>query len=255
MPIKNYIAREEQKIWQYIKDKDIIDNELIKLICPDLSQGKRNKILHRLYRKDFLKRLRKDIYYNPEKLKNFYKLALKVREGYIGLNSALRFYNLIEYEDFTIFVMTKNFKGKIDLEEKYTIEFIPLKNLFIGFEKKGDFYISSIEKTLFDCFLKPKFIGFTNITKALYDAKIDWNRFISFFKLTQNNSLHQRTGYILELMKKNTKLKIPSFVFELLIKKVKNPVKLMPINLKSTFNKKWKIQDNIGKEKILSWWY
>ena len=46
------------------------------------------------------------------------------------------------------------------------------------FEKKEGIYISSIEKTLFDCFLKPRFIGFTNITKALYDTKIEWDKFI-----------------------------------------------------------------------------
>ena len=252
----NYITREEQKIWEYIKNKDIIDNEIIKQIFPEMPRNKRNKLLHNLYKKGYIKRARKDLYYNPDELKNFHKLALKIRNGYIGLSSALRYYNLIEYEDFTIFIITKNFQKKISLKgTKYSIEFIPLKNLFAGFEKKDNIYISSIEKTIFDCFLKPKNIGFTNITKALYDAKINWNKFINFFKLTKNNSLFQRTGYILELMKKETKLKIPAFVFEFLLKKVKNPVKLMPINAKSKFNKKWKIQDNLGEKNILSWWH
>ena len=152
--------------------------------------------------------------------------------------------------------MTKNFRKNISIEgTKYEIQFIPLKGLFTGFGKKDDLYISSIEKTFFDCFLKPRFVGFANITKALYEAKIDWNKFIGFFRLTKNSSLCQRTGYILELMKKNAKFKIPPFVFEFLLKKVKNPVKLMPIKDKSAFNKKWKIQDNLGKENILSWWY
>ncbi len=253
---EHYLTREEQKIWRYIKDKEIVDNELVKQIFPDVSKNKRNKILHSLYKKGYLRRARKDLYYNPEELESFYKLALDIREGYIGLSSALRYYNLIEYEDFTIFVMTGYFQKKIDLKgTQYTIEFIPLKNLFTGFERKEDIYISSIEKTLFDCFLKPRFIGFTNITKALYDAKLDWNKFIRFFKLIKNASLCQRTGYILELMKKKTKLKIPPFVFKFLLKKVKNPVKLAPIIAKSKFNKKWKIQDNIGEENILSWWY
>ena len=57
------------------------------------------------------------------------------------------------------------------------------------------------------------------------------------------------------MMKKKTKIKIPYFVFEFLLKKVKNPVKLMPVNTKSIFNKKWKVQDNIGEKNILAWWY
>ncbi|MEK6952807.1 MAG: hypothetical protein AABX29_07370 [Nanoarchaeota archaeon] len=253
---KNYLTQEEQEIWEYIKDKEIVDNELVKQIFPDLSENKRNKVLHNIYRKGFLKRARKDLYYNPKELKSFYKLALKIKEGYVGLSSALRYYNLLEYEDFTMFIMTKDFQKKINLiGTQYVVQFIPLKSLFIGFNKKDDIYIPSIEKTLFDCFLKPKFVGFTNITKALYDARIDWNKFIAFFKMTKNNSLYQRTGYILELMKKKTKFKVPPFVFEFLFKKVKNPVKLIPIMTKSKFNKKWKIQDNVGEKNILSWWY
>lgn len=256
MDKKNYISKEEQRVWEYIKDKEMVDNELVTRIFPDMHANKRNKILHKLYKKGYLKRARKDLYYNAEKLKSFYKLALTIRTGYIGLSSALRYYNLIEYEDFTIFVITKDFQKKMPLKgTSYDIQFIPLKNLFSGFEKKDDVYISSIEKTIFDCFLKPRFIGFTNITKAVYDAKIDWKKFVGFFKVTENNSLYQRTGYILELMKRKTKLKVPSSVLEFLQTRVKNPVKLMPVKGKSRFNRKWKIQDNLGEKNILSWWY
>ncbi|MBI1936389.1 hypothetical protein HYS31_08205 [Candidatus Woesearchaeota archaeon] len=253
---KNYLSREEYGIWRYIKDNEIIDSELIKQIFPEMPENKKNKILHSLYKKGYINRARKDLYYNPVKLKNFYKLALRVKEGYIGLGSALRCYNLLEYEDFTIFVITKNFRKKIALKgTAYEIQYIPLEKFFCGFGKRDDLHISSIEKTFFDCFLKPRFIGFTDVTKTLYGAKIDWDKFLSFFKLTHNNSLCQRTGYVLELMKKNTGSKIPSFVFEYLLKSIKNPVKLMPLKGKSTFNRKWKVQDNIGKENILSWWH
>ena len=256
MAKKNYLTNEEQEVWGYIHDKEIIDNELIRQIFPEIKGNKRNKILHNLFKKGYIKRARKDLYYNPKNLTIFYKLALKFKEGYIGLSSAIRYYNLLDYEDFTIFVITKNFQKKIDLKDtKYSIQFIPLSNLFTGFEKKNEFYISTIEKTLFDCLLKPNSIGFTNITKAFYDAKVDWNKLIRFFTLTNNNSLCQRTGYILELMKVKTKLKVPEFVFKYLLKKVKYPVKLIPIDSPSHFNTKWKIEDNLGENKILSWWH
>lgn len=255
--LNEHTTREEQRVWEYVKDKEIVDNELVKQIYPEFSENKRNKILCSLHKKGFLGRARKDLYYNPKELKSFYKVAFMINEGYLGLSSALRYYNLIEYEDFTIFVMTKGFQKKMDLKgTQYEIMFIPLKHLFMGFEKKDDMYISSIEKTLFDCFLKPNYIGFSNITKAIYEADtINWKKFIGFFKTANNNSLCQRTGYILELMKKETKLKVPNFVIEFLSKKVKNPVKLTPKKGRSTFIKKWGIQYNLGEKNILSWWY
>ncbi len=252
---KNYLTREEQNVWEYLKDKEIIDNELFKQIFPEIKENKRNKLLHNLYKKGYLNKARKDLYYNPKKLKDFHKLALEYKEGYIALSSALRHYNLIDYEDFTIFIATKNFQKKVSLKgTEYSLCFIPLHDLYTGFIKTGDIYISTIEKTIFDCLLKPNLIGFQNITKAIYDAKIDWNKFIKFFKMTKNNALNQRTGYILELLKNKTKLKIPEFVIYYLTKSVKSPVKLTQLKSKSIYNNKWKIQDNLGKENILSWW-
>lgn len=252
---KNYISRGEAEIWQYISDKEIIDNKLIKDIFPEIAETRINKALSSLCRKGYIQRARRSLYYNSLLLKSPYHLALMLHEGYIGLSSALRQYNLTEYEDFTIFVITKTFRKNIRLKgTKYEVIFLPFGKLFTGFEKRGNFYISSIEKTLFDCFLKPGHIGYQNLAKAIYDAKIDWNKFIGFFKLANNSSLCQRAGYILEMMKKETRLKIPFFVFEYLLQKVKNPVKLTSVKGKSKFNKKWKVQDNVGKENILSWW-
>lgn len=252
---KNYISRGEAEIWQYISDKEIIGNKLIKDIFPDITEIRINKALSSLCRKGYIRRARRSLYYNPLLLKSPYRLALMLHEGYIGLSSALREYNLTEYEDFTIFVITKTFRKKIQLKgTKYEVIFLPFGKLFTGFERRGSFYISSIEKTLFDCFLKPGHIGYSSLSKAVYDAKIDWNKFIGFFTLASNSSLCQRTGYMLEMMKKETKLNIPSFVFECLLQKVKNPVRLTSVKGKTLFSKKWKVQDNVGKENILSWW-
>ena len=256
MAKKDYQTKQEQAIWQYIQDKDIVDNELLGDIFPDLSKNKRNKILHGLYRKGYLRRVRRGLYYNSEKIGDFYKLAIIIHAGYVGLNSALRYYNLIDYEDFTIFVMTKSFQRKISLKgTNYYIHYVPLKDMFIGFEKKDDIYISSIEKTIFDCFLKPREVGYSNLTKAIYSSNIKWDKFIGFYKRIKNNALYQRTGYILELMKKNIGINLPTNVMEFLQKGVKCPVRLTPNKSKSKFNIKWKIQDNLGEKNIFSWWY
>ncbi|MFH1055931.1 MAG: hypothetical protein V1744_07570 [Candidatus Altiarchaeota archaeon] len=252
---KNYMTWSEQEIWEHIKDKEIIDHELVKQIFPEMTENKTNKLLHNLYAKRYLSRARKDLYYNPQKLGAYNKLAFRINEGYLGLNSALRYHNLIEYEDFTIFVMTRDYRKNVTLNgTQYDIKFIPLNNLFSGFERKDDIYVSSVEKTIFDCFLKPGYVGFDNITKAVYDATMDWDKFIGFFKLSDNSALCQRTGYVLELMEGVTSINIPARVLEHLSERVKTRVKLTPSGGKTTFNRRWMMQDNIGEKNILSWW-
>ncbi len=245
----NYLSRREQEIWDLVKDKEILDKELLEQIFPEYLP---NKVLFNLAKKGFLKRAQRSLYYNPLKLSDFNLLALKIRSGYIGLSSALKYYGLLDYEDFTITIITKRFQKKRILSgTKYTLNYVPLKDLFKDYEKKENIYVSSLEKTFFDCFLKPKDVGYTDLTKALYRARIDWQKFLSFYE-TANNSICQRTGYVLDMMKK-THFKVPAFVLDFLQKRVKSPVKLG--KGKSTYNPKWKIEDSIGEKNILSWWY
>lgn len=252
---KNYISREEHEIWQYIGEKEIIDAGLVSDIFPEMQESKRDKVLYGLHRKGYLRRARKGLYYNPERLRDFHTLALRIKGGYIGLSSALRHYNLIDYEDFTIFVMTRNFRKRVSLEgTQYEIRFIPLGKLFAGFGMADGLRVSSLEKTLFDCLLKPGLVGFASITKAFHSSKPDWRRFIGFFRLADNSALCQRTGYLLDMTRRVAGMRVPPFVFGYLRTKVKNPARLAPGKGKSVFDSTWKIQDNVGEETILSWW-
>ncbi len=254
---KNYLSRGEQRIWEYLKDKEIIDTELVTAIFPELTSHQRNQLLHNLAQKDYLRRARRNLYYNPATITDFHHLALQIHPGYIALSSALRYYHLLEYEDFTIFIITRSFRKKIDLRgTKYTLQYIPFGKLYTGYEQKDNVYISTLEKTLFDCLKKPGLPGFSVITKAFYDTKnINWPIFLSFFKPIKTPALYQRTGYLLELLQQETKMRIPNEVFRFFLSKVKNPIKLSAGKGSTKYNSKWKIQDNVGKEKIVGWWY
>jgi len=248
----NYLTRQEQWIWEHIKEMEYADNQLIKDLFPELNNNSRNKILHNLNKKGFIQRARKDLYYNPKKINGFHELALKIHEGYIGLSSALREYNLIEYEDFTIFVITKNFRKKIQLKRtQYEIEYIPFKKLFTGYKKQNNIYISDIEKTIFDCFLKSNKMGYPNLIKAIIDADIDWNKFISYCSLKKNKAIHQKMGYVLDLINSRHKKIIPKFVFDYFQKDIKFPIKLINSRGKTIFNQKWKIEDNINMRAVV----
>ena len=252
---KNYLTKEEQRLWACIGGKGIVDSELARMAFPDMLENKRDKMMHSLQAKGYLRRAKKGLYYNPEVSDSFYRIALRMRPGYIGFASALKLHNLLDYEDFTIFVATRGYSGAAPIgESQYSAKFIPLGQLFTGFEEIGGIMASSVEKTLFDCLLKPGLMGFPAITKALYDARMDWKAFLGFFKLTDNSSMCQRTGYILKLMEEEAKLKVPDFVFAELQKRVGGPARLAPSGGRSSFDKEWQIQDNIGRENILSWW-
>ncbi|MBI2138818.1 hypothetical protein HYU13_04465 [Candidatus Woesearchaeota archaeon] len=251
---KNYLTYEEQKLWEYLGNKQVIADGLVNMVFPEMKSAKKNNLLHALYRKGYLRRIKKGSYFNPGMLDSLYLVALAYHEGYIGLSSALKQYNLLEYEDFTIYIMTSNFRKDVAIEgTKYQLKFIPLNRLYAGFYQKSGLWISTVEKTLFDCLLKPKYVGLQNITKALYDADIGWKAFVQLFSLTKSSAVSQRAGYLLELLSRRTGKKVPPFVFSALLRRVKSQVKLTSIPGKSRYSRKWKIEDNVGEEALLGW--
>ena len=114
MEKNNYLTRREQLVFDIIKDTDIISIQEIEDIFGELSQNMRYKILSSLNLKGYLYRLEKGLYLVqkiPSKepiVENPYRIALGIFKGYIAFSSALRLYDLIEYEPFTIFVVMPN---------------------------------------------------------------------------------------------------------------------------------------------------
>ncbi len=120
----------------------------------------------------------------------------------------------MEYEPFTIFFAT-NYKSRTFSIAQYTFKIINIANKAEGITKIDNYILSNLEKTFFDCFYKPNYVGgYQNILKAMYDAKLNWKSFLDYFKKFASTSLSQRTGYILELMSEKTNYKIPSFALE-----------------------------------------
>lgn len=250
-----YLTKSEQEIFNLISKVDIITNEQIKDLFLDLDPKKINKICSNLRKKGYLHRIKKGIYLIQKGLEDPFTLAFMLYKGYIGFSSALKIYNLIEYEPFTIFIVTKNKSCKRKIGQ-YTFRYVSMGEKAIGMTLFNSWYVSNLEKTFFDCFYKPHYAGgYSEVTKALYLKKeIDWNMFLYFFKRFATNSLCQRTGYVLDLLENETGL-IPPEVIEYFKKRIKTRTKLVPtLRTKGKFIKEWNIVDNIGKENILSWW-
>lgn len=255
-----YLARREQKVFGAIKSADIITTEEIRGMFPEIGQ-QINKICSGLSKKGYLYRLKKETYLVQESpkekpaIKNPYKVALALFKGYVGFSSALRIYNLLDYEPFTIFVVTREKSASKKIGE-YVFRAVSSGGATKGIAFRDGIYVSSLAKTFFDCFYKPQYGGgYSSITKALNEADIGWKEFIKYFE-PASSSLCQRTGYVLESLKEETDKKIPVFVMDFLRKRIKNNTRLVPSGAsRGKYIRKWMLLDNLGKENMFSWWH
>lgn len=247
-------------IFNAISSADIVNSNEIKDIFPGLKPYQVNKVCSSLSLKGYLHRLKKGVYLVQKKpsdipvIKSAYKIALALFKGYIGFSSALRLYDLIDYEPFTIFVVTGN-RSMEKIIGEYTLKYVAMGDKATGMTYYNGVYVSTTAKTFFDCFYKPQYGGgYSTITKALYDADIDWNEFLGYFGLA-SNSLCQRTGYVLDLLGDATSV-VPTDVLDYFKNRIKNNTRLLPSgSSKGKYIKEWMLLDNLGKENILSWWY
>lgn len=251
-----YLSHKEQEVFNIIKNKDIISGGEIKNLFPKMKA--KNKLIHILIKKGYLYKLKRENYLVCENktliIKDPFKIANFLFEGYLAFSSALKVYGLLDYEPFTIFVITTN-KSKTITIKNYEFKSVAFGRKAVGQTFYKNLYISTIEKTFFDCFCKPSFCSYSETTKALFQTKINWKEFLKYFQMFASSSLCQRTGYVLETMKKETKYKIPKYVIEFFRLKIKTKTRLLP-NFKTSgkFIKEWMVQDNLGKKNFLSWW-
>lgn len=256
-----YLTKTEQKIFNVIKHAKTVTAKEVTGLFPELNKEMIYKVLSSLKKKGYLYRIKNGLYLIqqiPTKepiIENPYKIALAIFPGYIAFSPALRLYNLIEYEPFTIFVATPRKSGKIEIGN-YTIQAVALGKKATGITLYNGVYTSTLAKTFFDCFYKPQYCGgYETITKALYEAKnIDWREFLNYFEQFASSSLCQRTGYILELMNRELNFGIPKEVLGFFKSRVKTKTKLVPtLPSRGKFIREWKLLDNLGKDKILGW--
>jgi predicted transcriptional regulator of viral defense system len=257
---KNYLSKEEQIIFTILNKTDIIDNEQIKEIFPHYPSQKINKLCHNLISKGYLHPIKKGIYIINDTsnkkpiISNPFKLAHYINKGYIGFSSALRIYDLISYEPFTIFTITKNKSNELTIGN-YLFKTVSMGKKATGTTYYKNVYTSTIEKTIFDCFYKPQYAGgYRELTKALTNIKkINWDHVLFYFNNYASSSLFQRTGYILELLKEEENIHPPKHILKEFKKHIKNTTKLIPSrDSKGKYIKQWKLLDNLGKKTILS---
>ena len=116
-----YATPVEQKIMSAISSREVVTAEEIKDLLPDLSPETVDWWCHQLSKKGYLSRLKKGTYIVMDKpsgspvIKNPFTIALALFSGYIGFSSALYIYGRLDYEPFTVFVVTKNRSKEVSI--------------------------------------------------------------------------------------------------------------------------------------------
>lgn len=260
MDKKNYLTGEEQNIFSTIKKTDILDNEFIKEIFPNYPSQKINKICHKLIRKGYLYPIKRGAYIVNETpsekpiINNPFKIAAHINKGYIGFSSALRLYNLISYEPFTIFIVTPKKSQELKIGN-YIFKTVSMGKKATGTTYYENIYTSTIEKTFFDCFYKPQYAGgYREIIKALSLTKtIKWDELLNYFERFASDALFQRSGYILELLIQKKQINPPKYFIKKFKSHIRNTTKLIPTKkTRGKYIRQWKLVDNIGKTTLLS---
>jgi predicted transcriptional regulator of viral defense system len=258
------LSRSETGIFQTLKKAPdgIISHEEIKGLFPEIKPGSLNHLLSSLSKKGFLYPLKKGLYLVQEEPSNKplindpLVIGSRIFSGYLGFSSALRLYDLLDYEPFTVFVVSARRSILIQVGE-YSFKCVYMGEKAVGQTLYKGLYVSTKAKTFFDCFLKPQYAGgYSNVAQALYLNKgIDWEEFRKYYESYASSSLMQRTGYVLELLKEETGKNIPEKVISFLGSNAGDKTRLIPnIKAKGVYAADWRLTDNEGKEKIMSWW-
>lgn len=189
---------------------DIFTLEGIKKRLGD-KVGDANELIENLVHKGILSRIERGKYcrhnFRDEKvIGNFL-----VPDGTIAYWSALHHYGLTEQFPNSVFIQTTRVKQNKSAFGVY-YKFIKIsKSKKSGIRKEGygnrTFRITSIEKTLADCFDLPQYSGgYAELIRAFKEAKMDGSQLIEACKAIHNVAAIKRMGYLAELCKK-TELK------------------------------------------------
>ena len=246
MPEKYYLSPTEQSVMDTTIDMGVIFAEDIIRSLEGLNPQSVRNALHSLAGKGRLCRVKRGVYLrcegpNSPVIEDPAVMALAVFKGYIAFSSALRHWGLIEYEPFTIFVVTRDKSGTKEIGE-YTLRAVSMgaKAQVMTYDK--GVYVSSPEKTIFDCIYKPKYSGgYRVVADAVAESSPDWSEVGRWFDLLGSQSLRQRGGYIMSRAGN-----APDRMLDRLRTGAKHKVWLDPSGKrKGRYVREWRLIDNV----------
>ncbi len=223
-------------------------------------------VVSRLCKKKWFKRVKNGLYFVQTPfatgLEDEFAYAQNAFNGYLGFSTALYLHKLSDQLPFEITVVTRS-KSAVKKDGEYSFRAVSMgkkafgsQTLCAGEGGGGNYVVSTRAKTLYDCLLHPNLAGGLSIVlKAFFDARLsekEWREFFWFAQKFEKNAFFQRLGYLLSLLAEKDN-GVEKAVLECK-KKVKAKAYLQG-RKKGVYVKEWMVFDNIGKKKLLGWWY
>lgn len=212
-----------------------------------------NELIENLVHKRILSRIERGKYcrynFRDEKVIG----SFLVPDGTIAYWSALHHYGLTEQFPNSVFVQTTKAKQDKNVFGVY-YKFIKItKSKQADIVKEGygnhSYHITSLEKTIADCFDLPQYSGgYAELIRAFDEAGLDSNKLIEACKAIHNIAATKRMGYLAELCEKEELSDFITFAKNQVNKKYNlfDPAG----EEEGEFVSKWKLRLNIPEEDI-----
>ncbi len=242
-----HLTPNEQCLMDIAADADVIVTEdIIQALQDEIPTQSVRNALSSLAEKGHIFRVKRGIYLRCEEpgspvIEDPKQLALHIFEGYIGFSSALQHWGLLEYESFDVFVVSKNKSGSRDIGE-YVIHSVSMGEKAQGMVFDRGIYVSTLEKTIFDCIYKPQHAGgYPLVVRAIAESDPDWKKVRHWFHLLASDSLFQRAGYLLSIAGN-----APGWLLDDFRSELKHRSRLDPSGRnKGRYIKEWELIDNV----------
>lgn len=189
-----------------------------------------NTTLNRWEKQNKIIRIKKNNY-SLNEINNKFELSKTYKDTYVALNSALEYYKTTTQRYNNLDLITKKQKNDQKINETKINFHKVKKELFFGFQKINNTFISDIEKTLIDCIYFSNKVYLTEINEFVKQKEININTLKKYLEKINSSTLNKRIGYLLEL--NNIKIEL----------KINNKYEKLNKNLKSNNKKniKWKL--------------
>lgn len=176
-------------------------NDIVKL--TNLSKDSVRNKLSLLEKQQKIYRIKKG-HYSLNKIENKFLLQKAFSETYIGLYSALEYYESTTQRFTNLDLITKKLKHNQRVQDTQ-IDFHKIKEeLFFGYKKihinNTELFISKIEKTLVDCIYFSNKVYLTEIREFIrkYKEEINKELLMTYLGKINSSTLNKRLGYLLE---------------------------------------------------------
>lgn len=160
--------------------------------------------LSRWVKQKKIRRLKKN-YYSLYDIESKYQLQKLFQNTYVGLQSALEFYESTTQRFNNVDLVSRNYLQDQEINSTFINFHKVTGKLFFGFKKEKikntTFFISSKEKTIIDCVYFSSKVYLSEVNDFIKKNKNDLNIQLlqEYLQKINSSTLNKRAGYLLEL--------------------------------------------------------